>query len=117
MTTKADETTTRGNNCCVRCFRVLHETLFLRRHEPKNAALKEVKVQLTYSSITLTWFRLNLGYTSHRLQGKLLFVRRTRCRFPEGFKSEYAKDIFIHKDTTFFLAGGLKAVQHGVIVI
>jgi hypothetical protein len=74
MTTKADETTTTGNNCCVRCFRVLHETLFLRRHEPKNAALKEVKVQLTSSSITLAWFRLHLGYTSHRLHGELLLL-------------------------------------------
>ena len=62
MATKADETTTTGNNCCVSCFRVLHEILFLRRHEPKNAALREVKVELTYSSITLAWFRLHLGY-------------------------------------------------------
>jgi hypothetical protein len=97
MTTKADETTTTGNNCCVSCFRVLHEILFLRSHEPKNAALKEVKVELTSSSVTLAWFRLHLGSTSHRLQGELLFVRRTRCWFQEGFKSEYAKDSFVYK--------------------
>jgi hypothetical protein len=68
----------------------------------KNAALKEVKVELTSSSITLAWFRLHLSYTSNRLQGELFFVRRTRCWFPEGLKCEYAKDIFIYKGHHFF---------------
>jgi hypothetical protein len=104
MTTKADETTTTGNNCCVSCLRVLHEILFLLRHDPKNAALKEVKVELTSSSITLAWFRLHLGYTSNRLQGELFFVRRTRCWFPEGLKCEYAKDIFMYKGHNFFFS-------------